>query len=186
MDYTGFCLMLDCVWNYYQLSIGRPFPLARCCPTSPQNQGLFASLEQTPGMCGLSLDQITDGTSTTIFCAEMAGRPDYWTRAGKSASSVNPNGGGAWASQQTTSFILGSSFTGSGPRTCFRAKCPKPICFFNCTNETYLNAIFSFHPGAGGVALCDGSARMLSENLSIVTFHALFTPRGHEPAPDNF
>ena len=31
---------------------------------------------------GLSIDQITDGTSTTAYVFEVAGRPDYWTRGG--------------------------------------------------------------------------------------------------------
>ncbi len=61
-----------------------------------------------------------------------------------------------------------------------------PVCFINCTNEIGYNAIFSFHPGAGGVAMCDGSARMLSEDISIVVFAALMTPRGHEAVTDQF
>ena len=29
----------------------------------------------------ISIEQITDGTSTTIFCGELAGSPDLWTGA---------------------------------------------------------------------------------------------------------
>jgi prepilin-type processing-associated H-X9-DG protein len=61
-----------------------------------------------------------------------------------------------------------------------------PVCIINCTNEIGFNAIYSFHPGGGGVAMCDGSARMLSEDTSIVTFAALMTPRGHEAVTDQF
>jgi hypothetical protein len=59
-----------------------------------------------------------------------------------------------------------------------------PTCFFNCTNEHLYNAIYSFHPGAGGVALCDGSARMLSEDISAIVFVKMISFAGHEPLAD--
>jgi prepilin-type N-terminal cleavage/methylation domain-containing protein len=153
-------------------------------------KGLFNSF--LTNSCGLSIDQITDGTSTTLFCTEMAGRPDCWTRAGKTAlptpiSGRSFNSGGAWASTNAFSYFIGSDFTGLTVPNCFSStNCPMPVCFVNCTNEIGYNAIFSFHPGAGGVAMCDGSARLVSENISIVTFVALMTPRGHEPVTDEF
>jgi hypothetical protein len=142
--------------------------------------------------CGLSIDQITDGTSTTILCTEMAGRPDYWTRGGKQPlptrlSGFNPNPGGAWASPNVVPpFVFGSDFTGLNFANCFGPPTCPPVCFFNCTNELGFNASFSFHPGAGGVAMCDGSARMLSEDISVIAFVSLMTPRGREKVTDNF
>ena len=44
--------------------------------------------------------------------------------------------------------------------------------------------IYSFHPGTGGVAMCDGSARMLSENISVVVFCNMMSFRGHEVVSD--
>jgi prepilin-type processing-associated H-X9-DG protein len=46
--------------------------------------------------------------------------------------------------------------------------------------------MYSFHPGTGGVAMCDGSARMISENIGAAVFQRLCSYRGHKPAPDNF
>jgi hypothetical protein len=84
-------------------------------------------------------------------------------------------------------YVIGSDFTGlTLPNCSSPTNCPMPVCFINCTNEVGFNAIFSFHPGAGGVALCDGSARMLSENISIVVFTGLMTPNGHEAVTDQF
>jgi hypothetical protein len=143
-------------------------------------------------LCGLSMEQITDGASTTLFCTEMAGKPDCWTRGGKTTlptpiSGAAFNSGGAWASPSAVSYVLGSDFSGLTLPSCFSStNCPAPVCFINCTNEIGFNAIFSFHPGAGGVAMCDGSARMLSEDISIVTFVALMTPRGREAVTDQF
>ena len=34
--------------------------------------------------------------------------------------------------------------------------------------------------------MCDGSARMMSEDISIVLFAALLTPRGHEAVTGQF
>ena len=141
---------------------------------------------------GLSIEKITDGTSTTLFCTEMAGRPDCWTRAGKRTlptpiANRAFNSGGTWASPNAFSYFFGSDFTGLTTPSCFSStNCPSPVCFINCTNEITYNAIFSFHPGAGGVAMCDGSARMMSENISIVTFVRLMTPHGREPLTDQF
>ena len=73
-----------------------------------------------------------------------------------------------------------------GPCNNTTNQCLGPECFFNCSNEKGANAVFSFHPGSGGVLMCDGSAHMMSENISIIVFGALTTPRGHEPVTDNF
>jgi prepilin-type processing-associated H-X9-DG protein len=60
-----------------------------------------------------------------------------------------------------------------------------PICFFNCSNEAATSVIYSFHPGSGGVAMCDGSAHMLSENISVVVLCNLMSFRGHETVTDS-
>jgi prepilin-type N-terminal cleavage/methylation domain-containing protein len=184
LDYQGLC-DLDANANAF-------YAHARGIPggESIGPKGLFHSF--LTNSCGLSIDQITDGTSTTLFCTEMAGRPDCWTRGGKRTlptpiSGRSFNSGGAWASTNAFSYVLGSDFTGLTQPNCFSStNCPQPVCFINCTNEIGYNAIFSFHPGAGGVAMCDGSARMLSENISIVLFVALMTPQGREPVTDQF
>jgi prepilin-type N-terminal cleavage/methylation domain-containing protein len=187
LDYEGLCDLDSSAHAFYAHALGIPGAGGSgfIGPT-----GLFHSF--LSNSCGFSIDQITDGTSTTLFCTEMAGRPDCWTRAGKTTlptplSAHAFNSGGAWASTNAVGYILGSDFTGLSQPSCFSStNCPMPVCFINCTNEIGYNAIFSFHPGSGGVALCDGSARIVSENISIVTFVALMTPRGHEAVPDQF
>jgi prepilin-type N-terminal cleavage/methylation domain-containing protein len=184
LDYQGLCDLDANAKAFYAYSRGIPGG------ESIGPKGVFWNL--LTNTCGLSIEQVTDGTSTTLFCTEMAGRPDYWTRGGKSTlpthiSGFAFNSGGAWASTNAVGYVLGSDFSGLTTPSCFSStNCPMPVCIINCTNEIGMNAIFSFHPGAGGVALCDGSARMLSENISIVTFVALMTPRGHEAVPDQF
>ena len=55
----------------------------------------------------------------------------------------------------------------------------------NCTNQVKAN-LYSFHPGACGILMCDGSAHMVSENLSIITLCRLITFKGHSPVTDSF
>jgi prepilin-type N-terminal cleavage/methylation domain-containing protein len=189
MDYQAYCRISGNVWNYYRKAIGNP--TAGC----QFRLGIFADK-----YVGLSIDQVTDGTSTTIFCMELAGRPDWWTRFGKqqlgangqpphtAINGYNPNPGGAWASEHIGDVTIhGSDFTGLNQGNCMNpTNCAAPICFVNCTNEKSTDAIFSFHPGSGGVLMCDGSAHMVSENIGITVFTPLFTPRGHEAVTDNF
>jgi prepilin-type N-terminal cleavage/methylation domain-containing protein len=152
------------------------------------------------GMLNPSIDKITDGTQTTILLAENAGRPDLWQHGVKvaTAGQINSppavcftgwlpargqgyNGGGCWACfGNGLNFILGSNFPGNGAGDFNLA------CFFNCTNEQWQNAIYSFHPGTGGLAMCDGSVRFVSEDMDLVTFARLLTFRGHEPVSDAF
>jgi prepilin-type N-terminal cleavage/methylation domain-containing protein len=184
LDYQGLCDLAAYANAFYARSRGVPGGV------SIGATGVFHDF--LTNFCGFSIEQITDGTSTTLFCTEMAGRPDCWTRGGKRSlptpiSGLTFNSGGAWASPNAVSYVLGSDFSGLTTPSCFSStNCPSPVCFINCTNEIGYNAIFSFHPGAGGVAMCDGSARMLSEDISIVVFAGLTTPRGREPMRDQF
>jgi prepilin-type N-terminal cleavage/methylation domain-containing protein len=184
LDYQGLCDLGGSATAFYATSRG--------IPGGETISSLAVFHNFLTNSCGVSIEQILDGTSTTLFCTEMAGRPDFWTRTGKkplptALSGYSFNSGGAWASPNAVSYVLGSDFTGLTAPNCFSStNCQSPVCIINCTNELGYNAIFSFHPGAGGVAMCDGSARMVSEDLSIVVFVALMTPRGHEAVPDQF
>jgi prepilin-type N-terminal cleavage/methylation domain-containing protein len=184
MDYQGWCRFSGCLVNYYGYIKGFAIPCMG-------RNAIFCDK-----FVGLTIDQVTDGTSTTIFCTELAGRPDWWTRAGKQCLTAtggtgikhwNPNLGGAWMSEHIgDSEFTGSNFAGLKPNCAGFNNCAAPVCFFNCSNEMRANGVFSFHPGAGGVVMCDGSAHMLSENIGLVVFAALLTPRAHDVATDNF
>jgi prepilin-type N-terminal cleavage/methylation domain-containing protein len=140
----------------------------------------------------ISFDKITDGTSTTLLLSELAGRPDLWVRGTKKVSpcclptnACNThegfNWGGCWACFNNAFFIMsGSSFDGKHSY----AAAGQPVCLIHCVNEWSLN-YYSFHPGTCGFAMCDGSARMISENCSLTTMCRLMTYRGHAPVTDS-
>jgi prepilin-type N-terminal cleavage/methylation domain-containing protein len=134
---------------------------------------------------------ITDGTQTTIFAMENAGRPDYWVRGVKMAPPTLVNGytpinpGGCWGCIENAAvYVRGSNFAGTGKGIVTATQVA--VCFVNCTNEKDVNFCYSFHPGSAGIVMCDGSAHMISENISLVTFGELVSYKGHEPVLDSF
>jgi prepilin-type N-terminal cleavage/methylation domain-containing protein len=140
----------------------------------------------------VSIDKITDGTSTTALFAELAGRPDLWIRGVKQASPsavLGPrqqyNWGGCWACiDNTFQIMIGSGFQGIPLPSGAQAHSGTPVCFLNCINTWSLNW-YSFHPGSVGIALCDGSARMISENTSLTVLARMQSYKGGKPVLDS-
>jgi prepilin-type N-terminal cleavage/methylation domain-containing protein/prepilin-type processing-associated H-X9-DG protein len=134
-------------------------------------------------------EQVYDGTQTTILFSELAGGPDYWVRGVKKQLPTLVQGftvsnpGGCWGCYKNASnYVKGSSFAGTGSMPAGTSLC----CIINCTNEATLNFCYSFHSGSAGIAMADGSAHQVSENISLVTFCNLVSYRGHEPVTDSF
>ena len=143
----------------------------------------------------ISIDKITDGTSTTALFAELAGRPDLWVRGVKQASvpgffgpQGNPqqyNWGGCWACiDNTFQVMVGTTFAGTVASASGAHNGTVPVCFLNCVNAWSANW-YSFHPGAVGIALCDGSARMISENTSLTVLARMQSYKGGKPVLDS-
>jgi prepilin-type N-terminal cleavage/methylation domain-containing protein len=146
-----------------------------------------------------SIEQITDGTSTTLFTAELAGRPDLWQKGVKKIAKspccggnliecpgttggvpINSNFGGCWSCLDNGwNELFGSTFDGTAPVPAGS----KTACIINCTNQAKLG-LYSFHPGSCGILMCDGSAHMVSENISLITFCRLITFKGRSPVSD--
>jgi len=150
------------------------------------------------GAC-VSIDQCTDGTSTTILCAEIAGKPDLWQRGVKkiakappcgqlaqffgscSGLKTNANWGGCWGCLGSGyNRLYGSTFDGTTVAT----GTTTGACVINCTNQSMMG-IYSFHPGSCGLAMCDGSVHMVSENLSLIVFGRLISYTGKQQVIDS-
>jgi len=185
-DYQVWCRFSGCAKSYYN-KVTRG---VTCCGPNniykPRHKSIFSDSFST------AIESIIDGTSTTIFCSENAGRPDLWVRGVKiplSCATLNFKGrvvgipGGCWACFTNAEMeVNGSTFTGAKATGGGNL----PVCVVNCTNENQGNLIYAFHPGAGGLAMCDGSAHMVSENISIVTLFNLFTFQGRDVVTDNY
>jgi prepilin-type N-terminal cleavage/methylation domain-containing protein len=192
----------------YIASGGYRASLARWYDTLAPSPKCFCRGGTLDGSNPTSIETVTDGSSTSIFVVEQAGKPDLWLRGVKktyngsgtvaggcnlawcgSCCPVNNapdrlhNYGGCWmcALDNGENWMQGSNFAGTN----FYVPTGTPVCIVNCNNEQD-GGVYSFHPGAAGVVMDDGSAHMISENISAVVFCRLVTIRGHEPVADSF
>jgi prepilin-type N-terminal cleavage/methylation domain-containing protein len=191
-DYGGINGYHHCILCWFKANGGFDGGIYHRCGAlvCPSNVG-SCSGSTTPNV---PIEYITDGTSTTLLSEEMAGKPDLWIKGVKTPichTNGTPvekikgltNPGGCWACWNNAAhWIVGSNFAGNGtvgsPKT-------QAVCFFNCTNEDNVNCVYSFHPGSGGVVMCDGSAHMLSENISVSVFMKMISFRGRQQVLDS-
>jgi prepilin-type N-terminal cleavage/methylation domain-containing protein/prepilin-type processing-associated H-X9-DG protein len=154
---------------------------------------LSGVLTKTDGQY-VSIADVKDGTSNTIFIVESAGRPYLYQGGVKQSASLTVAGvnGGGWARPASDLWLIGSSKDGTavgGPYT------------INATNGintggTYpltvgtpplgtdgSGQIFSFHPSGANVLFTDGSVRFLDESTPAPTVAALVTKSGGEVVP---
>jgi prepilin-type N-terminal cleavage/methylation domain-containing protein len=198
-DYQIIGMFNYCLLSYYGQLKGIYTEGLFCCAHMDvvwQTRGLYYWSPTDSEILRPTIEKITDGTQTTILFGESAGKPDLWQRGVKvgSAGSITfppamfytgSNPGGCWACfGNALGFVGGSNFQGNGFTSPFVTRAP--TCFFNCTNEATINAIYSFHPGTGGLAMCDGSVHMVSEDISLLVFAALLSYRGHDRVTDSF
>jgi len=199
-DYIVLHELVSGAWARYANLLGSTIPrLGRWAV-----RGLYYFDSNDGEMYRPRIDKIADGTQTTILFVENAGRPDLWQHGIKVASAGHINwppaalfttgwmptpgrgynGGGCWACfGNAVNAIYGSNYAGNQIAA---GEVQVPFCVFNCTNEQHVNAIYSFHPGVGGIAMCDGSVRLVNEDLDFITFVRLLTFRGHEAVSDAF
>jgi prepilin-type N-terminal cleavage/methylation domain-containing protein/prepilin-type processing-associated H-X9-DG protein len=121
---------------------------------------------------------ITDGLSSTILVAEMAGKNELFV-AGPTdthmALSGFFGGEGGWADATSAeSQLFGSSADGS--------VFPGP-CGINCSNDY---GLFSFHAGGANAVYCDGSVHFLPVGINIAILAALVTSQGGEGINSDF
>ncbi|NLF07565.1 MAG: DUF1559 domain-containing protein [Pirellulaceae bacterium] len=131
----------------------------------------------------IKIAEIRDGTSSTIFAIEDAGRPDHWVTGGqqgpanthyKSSDCSNHdvvNGrvnGGGWADPLAAAPLDGFGSDG--------LSCPG-ACPFNCSNN---NEAYSFHPGGMNSVFVDGSVHFLTDTMEFAIYAALITRENGE------
>ncbi len=123
--------------------------------------------------------QILDGTSNTIFMAEDAGRPEFWTSNGKGPQNNSPGGGNFGVTNGRVRGAGWADVANAIPLHTFRndgLSVPGP-CPINCTNN---NEAFSFHPGGVDAVFADGSVRLLAETIGTPIYASLITRGGGE------
>jgi len=107
------------------------------------------------------LADVTDGLSNTLLIFESAGFPMWYVRR-PIAQEQQMYMFGAWIRIDASGLDVEAGI-----------------------NSCNYNNIFSFHPGTVGIAMCDGSARFLSETAGREVLCALFSRDGGEPIAAN-
>jgi prepilin-type N-terminal cleavage/methylation domain-containing protein/prepilin-type processing-associated H-X9-DG protein len=123
--------------------------------------------------------EITDGTSNTLMASEaIQGRGNdlrgftWWGGAAGFTTFMAPN-----SNEQDV-------ITGG---TCVQTTIPKMPCTTTSTAaRARLMGARSLHPGGVNAAMCDGSVRFITDNISIIIWRALSTSQGGEVISGNF
>ncbi len=121
---------------------------------------------------------LTDGTSNTIMIIEDAGRPYVYQKSIQvpgsglptSATAIYMNLSG-WAEPNTSAI---RAYTPDGVNY---TSAYSPSCMVNCSNY---RAIYGFHRTVANIALADGSARGVSNNVDMETIVHMLTIDGGE------
>jgi len=116
------------------------------------------------------IEEITDGTSSTIMVAELAGRPESWVKGQRvGTESAGPTLAGWIAGAATTVNTYLDDGTTAGY-----------ACAVNCNNR----GAYSFHTGGAQMLYGDGSVRLLSTSTSGDMIRSLATRDGGEVVSD--
>jgi len=147
-------------------------------------------LSKTDGE-NVSIADITDGTSNTIYIIESAGKP-YLFQSGVRVNAnyaVNGINGGGWCRPASDIWIIGSDKTGTvfgGSNVINANNGFDHGGLYPLTNGTPAlgtdgsGAVFSFHPGGAFALFADGSVRFIDQDIPAATFGNLVTRAGGE------
>ncbi len=106
--------------------------------------------------------QISDGMSHTFVLTEVSGRPEHWTRQGRTpAGEPLP---AAWADPKTVFSISGAAG-------------PNGTCLLQCDNH---DEIFSFHSNGANFLFADGHVAFIEENIEGRLLLGLMTPNQND------
>ncbi len=133
----------------------------------------------THGNRPTEIRDIVDGLSNTIMFIEDVGRPVHYTSKGRGPDNHDPGGGNfdvtngrvrgaGWADSCSSIPVHGFSADGM--------TCPGPV----PVNATNNNEAFGFHPQVIVTMVCDGSVRVLDENITMQQYTELITREGRE------
>ncbi|VTS05848.1 DUF1559 domain-containing protein [Tuwongella immobilis] len=142
--------------------MGSLWTLLAAAPNSARGGALSANAMTT-------ILGVTDGTSSTVLLAEIAGKNDRYVRGQKVGTGTEQGGG--WGDPLSgENWLIGSDETGVvAPGSCV----------IGCTNSqpfgSTARGIYSFHTSGSNVLFCDGSVRFLASSTTPRNFVYMVT-----------
>jgi prepilin-type N-terminal cleavage/methylation domain-containing protein/prepilin-type processing-associated H-X9-DG protein len=156
-------------------------PVAGVSPYLAGYLGLNYTPQQLQGALrpdkGTTFAGFTDGTSNTIFIAEIAGKNELWQAGHDTGQPLSGffGGEGGWGDATSAASQLYGS---SGDGTVFPGTCG-----INCSNDY---GLYGFHTGGANMLFADGAVHFVSNATDIMTLIALITRAGGEVAPTSY
>jgi prepilin-type N-terminal cleavage/methylation domain-containing protein/prepilin-type processing-associated H-X9-DG protein len=128
---------------------------------------------------GSRLDDVTDGSSQTALVAELIVGQDPETMRGVHSYDEGPACMFDYAPNDLTPDLVRWCGAEDDPT---KTSNPVAPCYFIGWKQQnmILHTSRSLHPGGVNIGLCDGSARFISEEVSLYVWQSLSTPSGGE------
>ncbi|MBL8811664.1 MAG: DUF1559 domain-containing protein [Planctomycetaceae bacterium] len=170
---------MNCTWKGGRTDYGGVTGVRSVFANLAYNNNAGGDREGALVMAGINgstsrMRDLTDGTSNTLMIGERTGGVKLYyknTAATNLPAVLGQTNGGSWADALAFEhWLQGSLYDGTGLSG-------GPACM--ATNIRG-NGFHSFHTGGCQFAMCDGSVRFISENISQTTFASLITRKKGE------
>jgi len=160
----------------YMLNAGDTYFNEGGYANSADLNGLFYVFSKT------SFRDITDGTSNTLFAAEILLVPDG------AVGSYSEDIRGRYHNVRHAGALFSTLYPPNTSQPdrhnyCINTKEKAPC---TATGTNVVVSARSYHPGGVNVSLADGSTRFVSENVDLIIYHALGTRDGGEVVAGDF
>ncbi len=168
---------MNCTWKGGRTDYGGVTGVRGTFANLAYNNNAGGDREGSLVMAGLNgstsrMRDLTDGTSNTLMIGERTGgvKLYYKSTVANLPAILGQTNGGSWADALAFEhWLQGSLYDGSGNGG------PAAM-----STNIRGNGFHSFHTGGCQFAMCDGSVRFISENVSQTTFAALITRKKGE------
>ena len=178
---------LHTYWGGYDGQANQGFSgnVVLCASSNTMNPNGPQSSTTVNGVCfarsKVTMQKITDGTSHTALSTEIILSPDTIAHDIRGRYYNTSHGGVLFTTKYTPNTTVPDMIDWCSP---------EPVPQAPCTDGGFTAPLFvscgSYHPGCVNMGLCDGSVRVISDDVDAVVYTGLGSRNGGEIIPGNF